>query len=138
MKPNILQKGHLSNSLITTRSAKDKNDYNPTSKVRGDEPVIEPVEKFIKQTKTQKDGICFLASDAMISVEQEATKMIHNVPEPDISPDFTIKDIHKIRAWNYERLKDATKEERIEDVRKRASEGFAQIETLRAFGRNSK
>ena len=58
--------------------------------------------------------------------------MIHNVPKPDISPDFTIEDIHKIRAWNYERLKDATKEERIEDVGKRAAEGFAQIEAHRA------
>jgi len=64
--------------------------------------------------------------------------MIHNVPEPDISPDFTIEDIHKIRAWSYERLKDATKEERIEDVRKRASEGFAQIEALRASSRYDK
>ena len=58
--------------------------------------------------------------------------MIHNVPEPDISPNFTIEDIHKIRAWNYERLKDATKEEQAEDMRKRAAEGFARIESLRA------
>ena len=58
--------------------------------------------------------------------------MIHNVPEPYVSPDFTIEDIHKIRAWNYERLKNATREERIEDVRKRAAEGFSQIEALRA------
>ena len=58
--------------------------------------------------------------------------MIHNVPKPDISPDFTIEDIHKIRTWEYERLKDATREERIEDVGKRAAEGFAQIEALRA------
>jgi len=57
--------------------------------------------------------------------------MIYNVPEPDISKNFTIEDIHKIRAWNYERLKDATKEEQVEDMRKRASEGFAQIEALR-------
>ncbi|MCL2494909.1 MAG: hypothetical protein FWE98_04545 [Oscillospiraceae bacterium] len=38
--------------------------------------------------------------------------MIHNIPEPEISPNFTIDDIHKIREWNYERMKDATKEER--------------------------
>ena len=37
--------------------------------------------------------------------------MIHNIPMPDISPDFTVEDIHKIREWNYERLKDATIEE---------------------------
>jgi hypothetical protein len=58
--------------------------------------------------------------------------MIHDVPKPDISPDFTIEDIHKIRAWNYERLKDATREERIEDARERVAEAFAQIEALRA------
>jgi len=38
--------------------------------------------------------------------------MIRNIPEPIISPDFTIDDIHKIREWNYERMKDATPEER--------------------------
>ena len=63
--------------------------------------------------------------------------MIHNIPEPDISPDFTIADIRKIRTWNYERLKDATQEERIEDMRKRAAEGFAQIEALRASAQHS-
>jgi hypothetical protein len=56
----------------------------------------------------------------------------HDIPEPDISDNFTIDDIHKIREWNYERLKDATREERIEDTRKRAAIGFAQIETARA------
>ena len=62
--------------------------------------------------------------------------MIHNVPEPYVSPDFTIDDIHRIRAWNYERLKDATPEERISDVRKRAADGFAQIATLRKQGKD--
>lgn len=37
--------------------------------------------------------------------------MIHDIPMPVISPDFTIEDIHKIREWNYARLKDATVEE---------------------------
>jgi hypothetical protein len=57
--------------------------------------------------------------------------MIHNIPEPKISPSFTVDDIHKIREWNYERLKDATKEERIADMRERAREGFARIEAAR-------
>ena len=48
--------------------------------------------------------------------------MIHDIPKPDISPAFTIDDIHKIREWNYERLKDATPEERIEDINRRARE----------------
>ena|GEM_PF-2145755 len=61
--------------------------------------------------------------------------MIHNILIPDISPDFTIEDIHKIRTWEYERLKDATREERIEDVGKRAAEAFAQIEAFRASAR---
>ena len=58
--------------------------------------------------------------------------MIHDVPKPNISPNFTIEDIRKIRTWNYERLKDATREEQIEDARERAADGFAQIEALRA------
>jgi len=38
--------------------------------------------------------------------------MIYNIPKPRLSPNFTIEDIHKIREWNYERLKDSTLEER--------------------------
>jgi len=49
--------------------------------------------------------------------------MIRNdIPKPDISPNFTIDDIHKIREWHYERLKDATIEERIADIERRAAE----------------
>ena len=40
--------------------------------------------------------------------------MIHNIPKPEISPNFTIEDIHKIREWHYECLKDATIKERQE------------------------
>ncbi|MDR3011870.1 MAG: hypothetical protein LBU70_01500 [Chitinispirillales bacterium] len=48
--------------------------------------------------------------------------MIHyNIPEPKLSHDFTIEDIHKIRYWNYERMKDATIEERMKDSQKRAN-----------------
>lgn len=38
--------------------------------------------------------------------------MIHDIPKPDISPNFTIDDIHKIREWGYEMLKDSSFEER--------------------------
>jgi hypothetical protein len=38
----------------------------------------------------------------------------NNIPKPDISPDFTIVDIHKIREWNYERMKEATHSEIID------------------------
>jgi len=58
--------------------------------------------------------------------------MIHNVPKPDISPNFTIDDIHKIREWNYERLKDATIEERLMDINKGAEDGLKRIEAFRA------
>jgi hypothetical protein len=58
--------------------------------------------------------------------------VIHDVPKPDISPNFTIEDIHKIREWNYERLKDATIEERLTDINKGAEEGLRQIEAIRA------
>jgi hypothetical protein len=47
--------------------------------------------------------------------------MIHDVPKPQISPEFTIDDIHAIREWTYERLKDATTEEWIEDINRRSS-----------------
>ena len=40
--------------------------------------------------------------------------MIHDVPKPELGPNFTIDDIHKIREWHYEILKDATVKERVE------------------------
>ena len=53
--------------------------------------------------------------------------MIHDIPKPDISENFTIDDIHKIREWNYERLKDATPEERTEYYRKSTQEFQSRI-----------
>ncbi|GHV38198.1 hypothetical protein FACS1894187_16670 [Synergistales bacterium] len=38
--------------------------------------------------------------------------MLYQIPKPNISPDFTLEDIRKIRTWHYEILKDATDEER--------------------------
>jgi hypothetical protein len=40
--------------------------------------------------------------------------MILDIVKPKISPKFSIDDIHKIREWNYKRLKKATIKERIE------------------------
>jgi broad specificity phosphatase PhoE len=48
--------------------------------------------------------------------------------EPDTSPDFTVEDIHKIREWNYQRLKDATRDERIADTRKRIAPLLAELQ----------
>lgn len=45
--------------------------------------------------------------------------MIHNIPKPRLSPNFTIEDIHKVREWNYERLKDSTLEERNAESRQK-------------------
>jgi hypothetical protein len=57
--------------------------------------------------------------------------MIHDIPKPDISPGFTIDDIHKIREWNYERRKDATIEERLADINKGAEATRRAIEEIR-------
>lgn len=54
-----------------------------------------------------------------------------NVPMPDISPKFTIEDIHKIREWNYERRKGMTTDERISDVNCGAQRSIERIEAAR-------
>jgi len=53
--------------------------------------------------------------------------MIHDIPKPEISAAFTIEDIHKIREWNYERLRDATIAERLADNKRRSSIALARI-----------
>jgi hypothetical protein len=55
---------------------------------------------------------------------------------PPISSEFTIEDIHKIREWNYERLKDASVQERLEEIRKQAEPGIKAIEKIRAARRS--
>ena len=40
--------------------------------------------------------------------------MIYNITKPEISKNFTVDDIHKIRQWHYEQLKDATPQERLD------------------------
>jgi len=57
--------------------------------------------------------------------------MIHDIPKPDISPAFTVEDIHKIRAWDYERLKDATREEYRADTERRAERTRRAINDMR-------
>jgi uncharacterized lipoprotein YehR (DUF1307 family) len=54
--------------------------------------------------------------------------MIHyDVSKPELSPNFTIDDIHKIRYWNYERFKDATMKERMEYYDKQAKESVKEL-----------
>ena len=57
--------------------------------------------------------------------------MIHDIPKPDISPAFTVDDIHKIREWDYERLKDATQEERHADTERRGERMRRAINDIR-------
>jgi precorrin-2 methylase len=57
--------------------------------------------------------------------------MIHDIPKPDISPNFTIDDIHKIREWHYEMLKDATPEERMNFYNNKAARVEAEIKAAR-------
>jgi hypothetical protein len=58
--------------------------------------------------------------------------MIHEIPEPQLSPNFTLEDIHKIREWHYERTKDATREEYRNDLRRGSEPVIQAIEALRA------
>ncbi|MCL2488701.1 MAG: hypothetical protein FWE80_08460 [Oscillospiraceae bacterium] len=51
--------------------------------------------------------------------------------ELQISPAFTVEDIHKVREWNYERRKGMTDEEVIADTRKGADAVLKRIEALR-------
>jgi hypothetical protein len=62
--------------------------------------------------------------------------MIHNIPMPPISSEFTIEDIHKIREWNYECLRDATVQEQLEEIRRQAEPGIKAIEKFRAARSN--
>jgi hypothetical protein len=76
---------------------------------------------------------CFKCGIIVLKIlEKEILKMINrNVPFPDISPDFTIDDIHKIREWSYERRKDATIEEFNQDMEE-CSAGFRrQLQKIR-------
>jgi hypothetical protein len=51
--------------------------------------------------------------------------------ELNISPDFTINDIHKIRAYNYEITKNMTNDERIAYYRRSADKIQERIDQLR-------
>ncbi|MDR1915943.1 MAG: hypothetical protein LBQ58_05155 [Synergistaceae bacterium] len=57
--------------------------------------------------------------------------MIHDIPKPEISPNFTIDDIHKIREWHYEILKDATTEERMNFYNGKANKFEKEMGALR-------
>lgn len=51
--------------------------------------------------------------------------------KPDISENFTIEDIHKIREYNAERRKKMSRRKRLEDIEKQANECEKDIEGYR-------
>ena len=51
--------------------------------------------------------------------------------KPNISKDFTIEDIHKIRQYNTERRKKMTVKERILDIKKDADKCEKDIKELK-------
>jgi hypothetical protein len=53
--------------------------------------------------------------------------MRRDIPEPEISPSFTIEDIHKIREWNYECQKDMSFAERVADTARRGEEALKRL-----------
>ena len=57
--------------------------------------------------------------------------MIHEIPKPEVSPAFTIDDIHKIREWNYERMKNATSEERRAESERAVREFNDRMDRIR-------
>ena len=62
---------------------------------------------------------------------------MNNIPKPEISPEFTIEYIHKIREWNYERRKGMSRQEVIDDINKGAREFEALIEDARRSSRDT-
>jgi hypothetical protein len=48
-----------------------------------------------------------------------------------ISPKYTIEDIHKIREWNYERRKNMSPREIVEDTKAGAKQFMSLVATMR-------
>jgi len=53
------------------------------------------------------------------------------MPELNISPAFTVDDIHKVREYHYELTKNMYKEERRAFYKERADEAEKQIQEIR-------
>ena len=52
--------------------------------------------------------------------------------KPQISPNFTIEDIHKIREYNYEMTKHMTTEELCDHINKRAAKVLKEMADRKA------
>ena len=53
--------------------------------------------------------------------------MRRDIPEPVLSPNFTVEDIRKIRDWNYECQQDMTLTERFADSARRGEEALVRL-----------
>jgi len=51
-----------------------------------------------------------------------------DIPEPEVSPAFTIEDIHRVRAWIHEKRKRMSPEEFRADSRKSAERIYALLD----------
>lgn len=51
--------------------------------------------------------------------------------KPIFNDSFSVDDIRKLRNYNYERTKDFTSEEIIDDIRKKAQNGIIRLKELR-------
>ena len=60
------------------------------------------------------------------------------ITKPNISPDFTIEDIHKIREYHYELTKDMTVAEKVAYYNNSGKEAEKEIERRRALKRKIK
>ena len=54
------------------------------------------------------------------------------IKKPDLSPNFTIEDIHKQREYNYEITKDMTDKERMDYYNNRGREVQRKLERMKA------
>lgn len=52
--------------------------------------------------------------------------------KPNLSPDFTIEDIHKLREYNYHQTKDMEPQERLDYYNKRGMEVHKLIQELKS------
>ena len=51
--------------------------------------------------------------------------------KPIFDNSFSVEDIRKLRDYNYERTKDFSAEELVQDIKEKAKHGIARLEALR-------
>ncbi|GHU38766.1 hypothetical protein FACS1894105_13020 [Clostridia bacterium] len=56
---------------------------------------------------------------------------MNNIEKPQISSDFTVEDIHKIRVWHAKRRENMTHEEIIQDIERGANKFLSLVKNSR-------